>query len=114
MEKLSAKQVKEILDRNEGARLINVLAEERFRDKHIPGSINVPLARDTFLESVEQLNGGRSDKVVVYCADTDCNASAKATERLEKAGFRDVADFEGGLKEWEEAGYSLVGEAVDA
>lgn len=114
MKKTSAKRVKEMLDRNEGVRLINVLPEEQFRKKHIPGSDSAPLGDDRFLERVEELAGDKSSKVVVYCASTECDASSKATRRLESAGFQDVADLEGGVQEWEDAGYALEGQAVGA
>lgn len=114
MKKLSAKDVKQLLDRNEDVQLINVLPEERYRKKRIPGSVNVPLGDSSFLQRVEHLAGDKGAKLVVYCADAECDASPKAAEKLEESGFRNVQDFEGGVDEWEQAGFALEGEAVRA
>jgi rhodanese-related sulfurtransferase len=114
MDKLSAKEVKGILDRNKDFLLINVLPEEHFRKKRIPGSVNVPLGDSSFLQRVAHLVGDKDAKVVVYCADAECNASPKAAEELEESGFRNVHDFEGGVQEWEQAGFPLEGEAIGA
>ena len=112
MKKLSAAQVKAFVERSDPARVINVLPEEHHRAKHIPGSSNVPLNDDTFIRQVEQVVGDKAVEVIVYCADASCNASPKAAEKLEHAGFRSVSDFEGGVDEWEKSGYALEGEAV--
>lgn len=114
MDKLSAKEVKGILDRDDEVQVINVLPEDRFREKRIPGSVNVPLEDSSFLQRVEHLVGDRDAKVVVYCADAGCKASPKAAEKLEESGFRNVQDFEGGVEEWERAGFPLEGTAVSA
>jgi len=114
MDQVNAKQVREILHRNGDVPLINVLPEEHFRKQHIPGSVNVPLEKDSFLQRVESLAGSKAAKIVVYCADSDCNASPKAARKLEEAGFENVADFAGGTEEWRAAGYSLEGQAVQA
>lgn len=114
MKKLSANEVKQRLDRGENFHLINVLSEDHYREKRIPGSVNVPLAADSFLQRVGRMVGDKSASVVVYCAGEGCNASPKAAQELERAGFEDVGDFEGGVKEWEQAGYRLEGDAVEA
>jgi len=109
MKTMNAQQVKETLDQETDFQLINVLPEEQHRQKHIPGSINVPVGLDDFPDRVENEVAGKGAKVVLYCANTDCDASSKATKKLEQAGFEDVADFEGGVAAWEEAGYPLEG-----
>jgi len=50
--------------------------------------------------------------VVVYCANAECDASPKAAERLEEAGFTDVVDYQGGTQSWEEAGLAIEGNAA--
>ena len=81
--------------------LIDVLSEEHFEEGHIPGALSIPL--DHLGEAViERLE--KHQTIVVYCKDLECGASEKAAEKLEKLGFEDVYDFEGGLKRWEESG----------
>lgn len=114
MKTLTVDQLKSMLDRNEDLTLINVLSEEDFERAHIPGSQNIPVGRESFEREVERLAGGVEAKVVVYCADFDCQASPKAAKKLDEAGFKNVFDFEGGVKEWRKAGHELVrGEPVE-
>lgn len=107
MQTLTVEQLKSLIDDRHDMTLINVLAEEEFERAHIPGSLNVPVKRDDFIERVEELVGSKDDTVVVYCASFDCEASPKAARRLEDAGFSDVHDFEGGIKEWLKAGHEV-------
>ena len=93
--------------RQQDVNVINVLGEEQFKEKHIPGSRNVPMDRDDFVEKVSDLVGYKKSPVVVYCADKSCNASPKAAKKLEQAGFGSVFDYEGGVQEWEKAGLNL-------
>jgi len=94
----------------ENVPVIDVLPEQVHQQKHIPDTANVPVDADDFVERVEQLAGGKQQPVVVYCANTECDASPKAGEKLEAAGFTDVIDFEGGLAEWRSAGKELAGD----
>lgn len=80
--------------------LINVLPRETFNREHIRTSINVPVEEPSFLEQVEAVAGSKERKIVVYCANFDCDASVKAAQKLEDAGFTKVYDYEGGTKDW--------------
>jgi rhodanese-related sulfurtransferase len=80
--------------------LINVLPRKVFSDKHIRTSINIPVESDDFVERVESVVGHKDRKVVVYCANFDCDASPKAAKKLEEAGFSKVHDYEGGTEDW--------------
>lgn len=107
MRTLQVDRLKAMLDANEDLTLINVLSEEDFRRVHIPGSQNIPVDRDDFVQRVEALAGGKDATVVVYCADADCTASPKAAKKLDEAGFKNVFDFEGGVAEWRKAGHAV-------
>ena len=80
--------------------LINVLPQETFREKHIRTSINVPVDSSEFTQTVENVAGDKQRKLVVYCANFDCDASSKAADQLENAGFERVYDYEGGTEDW--------------
>jgi rhodanese-related sulfurtransferase len=112
MKTVSAKEVKQLMSREQDVPVINVLPAEQFREQHIPNSVNIPLGSDDFVGAVESIVPSKQAKVVVYCASADCNASPKAASELERAGFEHVHDFEGGVQEWKEAGFDLAGEAV--
>ena len=107
MRTLKADRLKKMLDEQKDLTLINVLSEEDFRRVHIPGSENIPVDRNDFVQRVERLAGGKDATVIVYCADADCSASPKAAKKLEEAGFKNVFDFEGGVAEWRKAGHEV-------
>ncbi|WP_163559691.1 rhodanese-like domain-containing protein [Halomonas sp. NO4] len=80
--------------------LINVLPRDAFNKQHIRTSINIPVKDANFVEKVEDVVGSKERKVVVYCANFDCDASPKAAKQLEEAGFTQVYDYEGGTQDW--------------
>ena|SRR5690606_15633634 len=80
--------------------LINVLPRDAFNQAHIRTSVNVPVDNSHFIDTVESICGSKERKVVVYCASFDCDASTQAAQELEKAGFHQVYDYEGGTKDW--------------
>lgn len=89
--------------------LINTLDEEAYRAKRIPGSINIPTDH---IDRIKQVVSDKGQPIVVYCANTDCDASPKAANALIGLGYKQINDFEEGLEGWEKAGYPLVGQQV--
>lgn len=111
MSVLERNELKEMLEEDEDFVLINVLSPESFEDKHIPGSINVPIDED-FEENINEKVPDKDEKIVVYCASFECQASTKAAQKLEELGYTNVYDYEGGVKDWEEAGNELEGKSA--
>jgi len=109
MKTLTTGQLDELREKQKDLALINVLSEEDFQKAHIPGSENIPLQSADFIRQVEHRMGGKDKPVVVYCASTQCDASPKAAQKLEEAGFTDVYDYEGGTQAWREAGREVRG-----
>jgi len=107
MQTISTEELKTLREQDSNLTLINTLPEEHFAQTQIPGSQNIPLESDDFVEQVEKAAGGKDQKVVVYCASTECDSSPKAARKLEEAGFTDVVDYEGGAKAWQESGEKL-------
>lgn len=101
-EKLSADQVKEMIDSGTRFHLVETLMEKEYNEWHLPGAINIHFnkiggaAREQFQED---------DTIVVYCHDEACNASPIAAGKLEKMGYAHVYEFPGGKKAWKAAGY---------
>lgn len=109
MNTISADELKTRQMQGERLTLINTLDAKGYDSTAIPGSLNIPLDTEDFEERVEKTIGGKNQPVVVYCASSECPSSEKAAKRLEKAGFADVMDFQGGAKEWKEQGGALAG-----
>ena len=87
--------------------LVEVLDEAAFEQYHLPGAINVPVSDNDFEQNVEQAVPDKTRPVVVYCANTKCDASPRAARKLEAAGYTDVIDYEAGKDDWKEAGLPI-------
>lgn len=83
--------------------VVEVLPKASFQEFHIPGAINVPVGSEDFDERI-QAAANKDDEVVVYCQNSDCDASPRAAEKMEKLGFTKVFDYEAGKDDWRDAG----------
>ncbi len=84
--------------------VVNVLDPEWYKLGFIKGSQKIPLGE--LEKRLRELD--KSKEVVTYCANTQCTASSEAAKRLAARGFN-VRAYEGGIKEWTEAGLPTEG-----
>ena len=98
MNLISREELRRKLERGDRFKLVMTLSRFAFEAKRIPTSLH-------FDDVVSSLD--RCDEIVVYCGDVHCAASIRAYRRLERAGYRHVRRYAGGIAEWEEAGYPL-------
>ncbi|MFW6214807.1 MAG: rhodanese-like domain-containing protein [Alkalispirochaetaceae bacterium] len=101
---IDAETVKGKLDRGERFHLVETLMPKEYEEWHLPGAINIHFNK-IGREAKERF--APEDEIVVYCHDEACRASVIAAEKLEKMGFANVYDFEGGKAAWKEAGYPV-------
>ena len=85
--------------------VVNVLAAGAYAKIRIKGSISIPRNE---LEQGRWRELDRSKEIVVHCSSYECEASRVAASFLEEKGF-DVKAYEGGIKEWAEAGLPTEG-----
>ncbi|MFP3983201.1 MAG: rhodanese-like domain-containing protein [Desulfurivibrionaceae bacterium] len=107
MKTLGREQLKEMMAKDKDFLLVNVLLPKQFNQEHIPGSVNIPVNDENFEQKFEEKAESKDRKIVVYCASFDCKASPNAAERLEKLGYKEVYDYQGGIKDWKEASYPV-------
>jgi len=63
------------------------------------------LAADkTNAKSLAKLIPTKTTPVVFYCSGTECPASAAAAHAAQKAGYKNLYKFPGGIAEWKEKG----------
>ena len=103
---VSVEELKDKLDRREDFKLVMALGEWEYRAKHIPGSLRV----STMEEAFETL--GSKEEIVLYDSGPSCPASRIACRFLKAHGYVRVLRYDGGLEDWESAGYLLEGESV--
>lgn len=85
--------------------ILDVQTLDAFNEKHIAGSINIPLGEiGTRKDELPQ------DKEIIVTSGADnCGLSENAAEILIAYGFPSVKDFPNGVQKWQEAGLPLVG-----
>jgi rhodanese-related sulfurtransferase len=86
--------------------LVEVLPASEYKKEHLPQAINIPLETMT-AESTKSLR--KDIAVIVYCADFQCDLSARAAWRLETMGFQEVYRYTPGKADWLAAGWETEG-----
>ena len=81
---------------------VDARAEEHLKEGFILGALaNDDL--DLLSREIDGLIG--FDKVfVIYCSDDDCGSSEDLAYSLQSYGFSNILVFQGGWKEWNDAG----------
>lgn len=112
---ITKEELKEKMDSGDDFVLIDVLGEQSYKNIHLPGAEMADAHKDKkdFLSDVESLVDDKSKDVIVYCASFSCQLSPKAAGILSEAGYENVYDYEGGLKDWAQGDYSFEGEKAD-
>ena len=108
MNTITAEELRERLDRGDDLKLVMTLNHWAYLAKHIPGTLHIPIYED----ALQELASG--DAIILYCSNPFCGSSLLMYRRLEKAGYTNLIRFSGGLLEWEDKGYPLEGEMVEA
>ena len=85
----------EMLAEESGYILLDVRTVEEFRDKHIPGAINIPNESIGTAE-ISQLPD-KTQRIFVYCRSG--NRSKTASGALAEMGYTNVKEF-GGINDW--------------
>ena len=89
--------------------VVNVLEPKWDHLGLIKGSKKIPVSQ------IEKRAGelDKSREVVTYCASVQCSASRDGATKLAALGFN-VRAYEGGIKEWKEAGLPVEEAAASA
>jgi ArsR family transcriptional regulator len=95
----------ELLDRLKAgtATVLDVRPEDEFRQGHLPGALNIPLAQ--LERRLAELPGDK--EIVAYCRGPWCVLSFEAVAALRQRGYRSRR-LEDGFPEWKTAGLPIV------
>lgn len=81
--------------------VVDVRAEEDYREGHIPGAVNLPKDR------WQRLQGLRKDKTnLLYCYSQVCHLAAAAAVEFSDKGYP-VMELEGGFRSWKEHEFDI-------
>ena len=86
--------------------LLDIRTPEEVAEVRIPGAVNIDFYETTFADQIAQLD--RDASYVVYCRSG--NRSGQAMELFEELEFVDVANVDGGIVSWYEAGLPVTSE----
>jgi rhodanese-related sulfurtransferase len=93
-------EAKKLADAN-GLTILDVRDADAFLAAHIPGALQIPLARVE--GEVPYLP--KEKPMVAYCTCPHDEAAIEAVQILQHAGVRDARVLHGGLQEWTRLGY---------
>lgn len=97
------------IESNSAFYLVETLGETCFRHSHLPRAINLP--PNTTEQLALTLLPDKNADIVLYCLDLECVASLDAAHALERIGYTNLYEYEGGKQDWVEAGLPTEGES---
>ncbi len=105
VKQISRDEVKQHLDREDQIILVEALPEKYYNDSHLPGAIQMDHLEVN--DKASSLLVGKESKVVVYCANTECQNSTKVARALDGLGYTNVYEYAEGKQDWLEAGFPI-------
>jgi rhodanese-related sulfurtransferase len=87
-----------------GVVILDVRTKEEFEEGHIANAININVESDTFLSEIAKLD--KSKTYAVYCRSG--RRSADAVAKMSNEEFISLANLNGGVIDWANAGLPLV------
>ena len=92
--------------------LVEALPESYYRDRHLPGALNIP--HDQVDALAPALLSDKAAEIIVYCANSPCKNSGLAADRLAGLGYTNVRDYDGGKEDWMAAGLPMEGDLAES
>jgi len=88
-----------------GIVLVDIRTPQEFQQGHIDGAININFYDRNFYADVQdKIN--KNAQLYIYCRSG--NRTSQATTKLEKLGYLDINDLQGGIISWISSGKNLV------
>lgn len=106
---VSSQDLKHWIDDKKDFVLLDVLPENSYQARHIPTALNVDFRASDFTAQVATHVHSKETPIVLYCMSQNCIISPAAAQRLSVAGYKNVTLHQGGLADWQDAGYAFAG-----
>lgn len=106
--KITKEQLRELLETGQDVLVLDLMNPEFYAEKHIAGAANAPIYEVNFPEYVTKLTEDKNRRIVIYDDNTKPYAREDAVAKLANLGFKKIEIFEGGLREWQAAGYPVA------
>ena len=95
---VAAGDLKTLLTEEPETVLIDLLSQEHFASRHIPGAQNACVFQVSFLDDLAIAAPDKQVPIIVYGASPNSQDAATALEKLDRAGYENVTFLEGGLE----------------
>ena len=92
---ITAEEAKQIMDSEEGYRILDVRTQEEYDQGHIPGAIVI--SHEEIKEKAEEVLTDKDQLILVYCRSG--RRSKIAAEALVELGYTNIKKF-GGIIDW--------------
>ena len=92
---ITAEEAKQIMDSEEGYRILDVRTQEEYDQGHIPGAIVI--SHEEIKEKAEEVLTDKDQLILVYCRSG--RRSKLAAEALVELGYTNIKEF-GGIMDW--------------
>ena len=92
---ITAEEAKQIMDSQEGYRILDVREQEEYDAGHIPGAILIPYTQ--IKEKANEMLPDKNQLILVYCRSG--RRSKIASEALVELGSTNIKEF-GGILDW--------------
>lgn len=102
---ISAGEFEKTLSAKPTAQLIDVRTPEEYAGGHLNNAVNINVMGNDFEQQVAKLD--KSKPVMVYCKAG--SRSAKAADKMQEMGFKEIYNLDGGIMKWESEGKPLAG-----
>ncbi len=93
--------------------LVDARPAEFYRQKHIPGAVNIPPALFDFLYMMHFADADPAQEIIVYGRNISRHYDTAVAAELSKRGHERVFILEGGLDIWEKNAYPTASEKED-
>lgn len=100
IKQINVKEAREATD-GKDVQFIDVRTEAEYKDGHAPKTLNLPL--DSLEQNLSKLDKTKS----VYVICQTGRRSQKGAEILQKNGFKDLYNIQGGTSAWQSAGFPI-------
>lgn len=80
--------------------IVDARSSYEYKTLRIKDSLNIPVANDSFEQSVKDLRSKTAKPIIFYCNGRTCMKSFHATKKSIAAGVKDVYAYDAGIFEW--------------
>src|SRR6202035_2668664 len=103
---LTVDQVKSMQQRGYQFHLVDVREDSEWAKGHLPGALH--LGKGVIERDIEERFPDTAAEIVLYCGGGF--RSALAADNLQKMGYTNVYSMDGGIREWRDRRFPLVGQ----